>query len=119
MSYLPPIEGNPDGCWIISYLSLKLADGTYILKPQKPVFRASARVTSKLTHVSEKTLVRLAESGFISCALSTPGCRLYYPAEVEEFLQKTIADPDFWTPARRKQYAMARLKKSPPAEGTP
>jgi hypothetical protein len=108
MNLPPPPTELPQGSWIISYLELKLADGTILLKPQKPIFRASSKVTAKLTHVSQRTLVRLAESGFISCLKSCPGTRLYHPAEVEAFLQRTIDEPDFWTPARRRQYGMAR-----------
>lgn len=111
----PPVPSEPpSGSWIIPYAQIKLADGTIVLKPQKAQLRCSAKVTARLTHVREKTLERLAESGFISCVMATPDLRLYYPAEVETFLQKTIEDPDFWTPARRAQYGMARKKKSQP-----
>jgi hypothetical protein len=115
----PPPENTPsapDGCWIIPYLHLKLADGSILIKPQKPILRASAKVTAKLTHVSPRTLARLAESGFIRCCFSTPDLRLYYPAEVEAFLEKTTSDPDFWTPARRAQYGWAREKKKKNAD---
>jgi hypothetical protein len=87
-----------------------LADGSILLKPQKPELRATARQTAKQTHISQKTLARLAESGFIRCARVTPGLILYYPAEVEAFIKTVEENPDFWTPERRRQYGLARKK---------
>lgn len=106
----PPDKVSPQGTWVPRYLTLMLADGSILLKPQKPELRATARQTAKQTHISQKTLARLAESGFIRCARVTPGLILYYPAEVEQFIAKVEANPDFWTPSRRAQYGLARKK---------
>lgn len=107
-----PANVSPQGTWVPRYLTLMLADGSILLKPQKPELRATARQTAKQTHISQKTLARLAESGFIRCARVTPGngLLLYYPAEVETFIKTVEEDPDFWTPARRSQYGLARKK---------
>jgi hypothetical protein len=107
-----PETATPQGTWVPRYLMLQLADGSILMKPQKPELRSNAKQTSRMTGVSQKTLARLAESGFIRCASITPGSglRLYYPGEVEAFIKKVEDDPDFWTPARRAQYGLARRK---------
>jgi hypothetical protein len=107
-----PENIKPQGTWVPRYLTLMLADGSILMKPQKPELRSTAKQTAKMTGVSQKTLARLAESGFIRCAPVTPGSglRLYYPAEVEAFIKTVEEDPDFWTPARCAQYGLARKK---------
>jgi hypothetical protein len=94
--------------WVFPALVLHLADGSALVKPQKPVQRACARVTAKITGISARTLERLAQSGFIRRAMPTERMALYYPGEVEAFLRATEADPAYWTPERRRQYGMAR-----------
>lgn len=89
-------------------IRLTLADGSVLLKHGKPVVRATAGLVSKWTGLSRKTLQRLAESGFISVAKVTPTTFLYYPAEVEDFIATVAADPEYWTPARKREYQLAR-----------
>ncbi len=108
---MTPEEPPHGGTWVPRYLSLLLADGSILLKPQKPVLRVSAKQAAKMTHTSVQTLARLADSGFIRCSRPTDKLRMYYPGEIEEFIRKTEEDPDFWTPERRRQYGLARKKK--------
>ena len=99
------------GVWVTRCQVLKLADGSFLLKPKKPVLRASAQETAKATGVSRKTLARLAEAGFIRCAKITDRLPMYYPAEVEAFIRSTEKDPDYWTLERKKQYELGRIGK--------
>jgi len=85
-------------------LVMKLADGSYIVRPGKPVTRASATKTSKWCGISTANLRRLADAGYIRRGWSGPGVSYYYPAEVESFLLKTEAEADFWTEVRRNVY---------------
>ena len=102
---------TPGGSWYIPYRLMQLADGTLLVKPLKPVQVMSARETSKFLSISTKTLARLAESGFIRVRLASPRTPQYFPGEILEFLQETMDNPDYWTPARRAQYGLARRPK--------
>ena len=105
------IDPTPEATWITPHRVMELPDGSILIKRGKPIQRASGTVTSKLTGVSLKTLLNLAEAGFIRVARPTPGSSFYYPAEVEAFIQQTEADPDFWTKVRRDAYLRcARLR---------
>ena len=99
------------GLWYFPPLVMQLADGSYLLKPGRPIQRATARETAKMTKLSPKTLARLAEAGFIRRAMPTPRLPMYFPAEVIRFIRQTEKDPDFWTEERRKQFGLARLRK--------
>ena len=107
----PPPPGIPVGVWITRCQVFQLADGSYLLKPKKPIMRASAKETSRATGLSCKTLARLAEAGFIRCCKPTERLIMYYPAEVEAFIRETEKDPDYWTPERRRQYGLGRVGK--------
>lgn len=106
-----PLPGIPVGVWITRCQVFALADGSFLLKPKRPVLRAGAKDTSKLTGLSSKTLARLAEAGFIRCCWPTARMPMYYPAEVEAFIRETEKDPDYWTSERRRQYGLGRLRK--------
>lgn len=106
-----PLPGIPVGTWITRCQVFALADGSYLLKPKKPVLRASARDTAKATGISAKTLARLAEAGFVRCCRPTERLPMYYPAEVEAFIRVTERDPDYWTPERRRQYGLGRVRR--------
>jgi hypothetical protein len=97
--------------WVIPPVTVQLAGGEFLIRSGKPIATAGARVTSKLTGLSPKTLARLAESGFIRVAFPTPGIAQYFPGEVLAFIAQTIENPDYWTPERRRQYGLARQKK--------
>ena len=106
-----PPKNTLQGAWTIPYTFMTLADGSYLIKPGKPILHASAKQTAKMTNLSPKTLARLAESGFIRVAFPTPRIPQYFPQEVMAFIQKTIDEPNYWTAARRAQYGLARLTK--------
>ena len=106
---IPP--NSKEGVWVIHTKVLHLADGSMLVKPLKPCLRASAKLTEKLTGVSLKKLRALAEAGFIRVARPTPGSTLYYPQEIEAFILRTEADPDFWNKPRQAAYLnCARLR---------
>jgi hypothetical protein len=101
--------------WYTPSIVLRLAGGETLIKPGKPVQRGTARQVSKWTGISTKTLDRLAEAGFIRASKPTPWLLFYYPAEVEEFIAKTEADPDFWSRHKRQAYVHVRRKPKTPA----
>jgi len=101
--------------WFTPIKVMQMPDGSFLLRPGKPIQRASIEQTSKWTGVSKKTLRRLAESGFIRCARVTAARHYYYPGEIEEFIAKTEADPDYWTPERIQHYlGVRRLREKSP-----
>lgn len=101
--------------WLIHAKKLHLADGSFLIKPIRPVLRATAKHTAELTGVSLKKLRVLAEAGFIRVARPTPGSTFYYPQEIEDFIAKTEDDPAFWTTVRTATYLRcARLKNGSP-----
>lgn len=104
----------PDaGPWYVPKIWLRLADGSWILKFGKPVQRATSSQVAKWTGISKKNLRLLAEAGFIRECRPTPWSLFYYPAEVEDFILKTEADPDFWNKVRRDTYIRARRLREP------
>lgn len=104
---------NPDGNWIIPAKTIQLPDGSVLVKPGTPVQRVKAAQAEKITGVSRKVLARLAECGMIRRASPSPSGAMYYPAEIEAFIARTEADPDFWTSVRTKAYLTGKnLKES-------
>lgn len=97
--------------WYTPNRVMALADGSFLIKPLKPILRATATRTSALTGVSLKNLRILAEAGFIRVSRPTPGTSFFYPGEIEAFILQTEEDPDFWTKVRRATYLKcARLR---------
>lgn len=112
MSAEPAAE---DQLWYTPHRVMELPDGSILIKRGKPVLRATITQTSKWTGVSLKNLRILAEAGFVRCAKPTPGTAFFYPAEVEAFIQRTEADPDFWSKVRKDTYLRcARLRDGRP-----
>ena len=109
----PPLP-EPEIPWIIPALRLHLADGSTLVRPCKAVQRGTAVQVAKWTGVSTKTLARLAEAGFIRASKPTPWLLLYYPGEIEEFIVKTEADPDFWSKVKRAAYITSRKLREAP-----
>jgi hypothetical protein len=97
-----------DAPWYTPSIVLRLAGGETLVKPGKAVQRGTPEQCSKWTGINTKTLKRLAEAGFIRVAKPTPWVAFYYPAEIEEFIAKTEADPDFWSDVKRKAYIESR-----------
>lgn len=90
--------------WYTPNRFMQLPDGSTLVKPLKPVLRATATRTAQWTGISLKNLRILAEIGLIRCARPTPGSSFFYPAEVEAFIQKTEDDPNFWDKVRKDTY---------------
>ncbi len=90
--------------WIIPAKVIRLPDGASLVKPGTAIQRAKASEAEKITGVSRKVLARLAECGLIRRACPSPSGAMYYPAEIEEFIAHTEADPDFWNSVRTKAY---------------
>jgi hypothetical protein len=107
-------EGNPTalpqegGGWYIPCRQHKLADGTFLIKPGKPVQRGTTNQVAKATGIGYKTLIRLADAGFLRRAQPSPGLSFFYYAEVEALIRRTERDPDFWTTVRREAYLTGR-----------
>lgn len=99
-----PDSHDPSGVWIAPIVTVKLPDGSWLFKTSKPIFRATARQTAKLTGLSLKTLRILSDMGLIRCVKPSKALVHYYPAEIEEFLAETGRDPDFWNATREAEY---------------
>lgn len=104
-------DTTPQPVWFTPNRVMELPDGSILIKRGKPIQRATATATAKMTGVSLKNLRILADAGFIRCSRPTPGSAFYYPGEIEEFIQKTEDDPAFWTKVRKDAYLLcARLR---------
>lgn len=105
-----PNAAQCPGHWYIPHVELRLADGTFLVKPQKPVRRATANQVSKWTGLSKKCLKNLAESGYITRSQPNPSTVFYYPGEVQAHIRRTEENPDFWTPERLREYQIRGSK---------
>lgn len=94
--------------WIIPAVRVQLPDGSTLVRPGKAVQRGTASQVAKWTGLSTKTLGRLADAGLIRRIMATPSHHMYYPGDVEELMQATVDDPDWWTPERKRLYFEAR-----------
>lgn len=110
---MTPPHADPGETWLVPAVKLMLADGSCLIKPGRPVLRATSNRTAQLTGVSKKNLSLLAEVGYIRRARPTPQTVFYYPGEVEEFIRQTEEDPDFWNDVRRKAYITTRRLRNP------
>jgi hypothetical protein len=54
--------------------------------------------------IDRKVLPKLAECGLIPCSRPSLKITWYYPAEIEEFVERTRQDADFWNTVRRKAF---------------
>ena len=107
---MKPTKEIKDVPWFIPTLTLHLADGSTLVKPQKAIQRAPAKVVSKIFGISTRTLQLLAESGEIRAARVSPQLIYYYPGEIQEFFIKMEQDPDHWNEKRLREYGLARNK---------
>lgn len=109
-------DPSPEAVWFTPTRVMELPDGSILIKRGKPIQRANARTTSRMTGVSLRTLRILADVGYIRCARPAPGSVFYYPAEVEAFIRQTEDDPAFWSKVRRDAYLQcARLRRGDPS----
>jgi hypothetical protein len=105
-----------DAPWFIPAKVIQLADGSTLVKPGKAIQRAKAAQVARMTGVHRKTLAALAECGLIRRCYPSPNCAHYYPAEVEEILRRTEADPAFWTAVKSAAFLQGRsLRHSDPS----
>jgi hypothetical protein len=93
-----------DGLWFIPAHTVKLPDGSTLVKPGKAIRKASLTATVKLTGVPRRILNALAECGLITREKPSPLTSNFYPGEVQELLRKTAEDPTFWNEVRLKAY---------------
>ena len=112
-----PSQNPSENGWYVPHLIVTLADGTFMLRPQKPVQQVVAMRAAKMFSISTRTLARLAESGHIRAAKISPQITLYFPAEIHAFILEMIENPDYWTAKRRREYGMARELKNRKQEG--
>ena len=101
-----------DENWIIPAKVIRLPDGSALVKPGTPVHRVKAAQAAKITGVSRKVLASLADCGFIRRASPSPSGAMYYPGEIEAFIAKTEADPDFWNSVRTQAYLSGKNLKN-------
>jgi hypothetical protein len=105
---------NQESAWYIPTTTVRLADGSTLIRPGKAVKRARGSLVTKWTGVPRKTLAALAECGLIRRANPSPGAAYYYPAEVEALVARTESDPDFWNEVRTRAYLTGeRLREAP------
>ena len=99
-----PLTQKLPGIWYLPVRDVKLPDGTIKIIPGCPVRRGTVAEVSKATGVSHRTLIALAEAGFIRRARPSPNQSFYYFTEVEDHIRRTEEDPNFWNEVRRKAY---------------
>lgn len=102
----------PDTAWFIPAHTVKLPDGSTLVKPGKAFRRASLTATTRLTGVPRRTLNALAECGLLTREKPSPFLSNFYPGEVEELLRKTAIDPNFWNEVRTKAFLTGADLKS-------
>ncbi len=107
----------PKAVYYIPASVMQLADGTTMIKPGKAILRAKAARVSAMTGLSRKVLSNLADCGYIRRCQPSPEGTCYYPSEVEEFIQKTESDPNFWNSVRLRAYLKGEsIKESKPSD---
>lgn len=86
----------------------RLADGTYALVPQEITTPLRVPVVAAALDCNKKVIYRLYDAGFLRGYNITGHCLRIDPQSVVEHLQR-CEDREFWTPARKRLYAEARL----------
>jgi hypothetical protein len=92
---------NPQPTWIIPATSVKLPDGSTLIKPGKAIQRATVATAVKLTGVPRKTLHALADVGLLTRQRPSKGQAFFFVGEIEDFLKQT-EDPEFWDTVKTK-----------------
>lgn len=98
-----PVDMTTMG-WYIPAIVLSAGDGTYIIKPGRPIQRGNAEQVARATGVHRKVLHRLADIGLLSRERPTPFTSVFYFAEVENLLERTKTEPNFWDEIKREAY---------------
>lgn len=115
-----PLGYGGAGKWHVPCKRIKIDDRTYALRLGHPVMLGTATDIERETGIPRKMVPKLAAAGFFDDVKPSPTYRLYYYADVLEFLEKTKA-PNFWNSVRREAYLrgitmaeLEQLKQSPP-----
>lgn len=107
-----PVDTTAMG-WYIPAVVLSAGDGTYIIKPGRPIQRGNAETVAKATGVHRKVLHRLADIGLLSRERPTPFTSFFYFSEVEKLLERTRMEPNFWDDVKKEAYLSGKsLDKS-------
>lgn len=104
--------------WFIPSTTVRLPDGSTLVKPGKAIQRAKAERVAAIFGIDVRVLSRLADCGLIRRATLTPRVVFYYPGEIEELIKKTEEDPGFWNDVRLKAYLTGDgIRASKPRSG--
>jgi hypothetical protein len=115
---MPPDHPTPDNVpWFIPAITVKLLDGSTLVKPGKAIQRATTTTTAKMTGIHRHVLNALADCGLIRRAQPSPGHCYFYPGEVEALIKRTEADPNFWNEVRRQAYLKGSSLKTSRSAG--
>jgi hypothetical protein len=71
-------------------------DGSFIVRPGKPVVKLSLRDAAKRTGLSRTTVYRLYDSGLVKGERPSPRKIFVYADSLEEHLRKS-QDAEFWS----------------------
>ena len=110
MANLPNGNGNGNGSdgkqatFCFTTTLIPQGDGSYLLKPGKPLSRLSLREAAKRTGLSRTTIYRLWDCGLVRGERPSPRKIYVFLDSLEEHLNKT-QDGEFWVDARKKQFA--------------
>lgn len=85
-------------------------DGSYLLKPGKPLSRLSLREAAKRTGLSRTTIYRLWDCGLVKGERPSPRKIYIFVDSLEEHLKRT-QDSEYWGEAERKRFAKAEMVK--------
>jgi len=95
--------------WYCPTKMIQIDDRTWGFRLQPPVQLGYADAINAEFGLGWRILQNLADAGLISCVRPTPNTRMYYFAEVAEYL-KTSSDERFWTIQRRRAYEASAQK---------
>lgn len=98
-----PLGYKGTGKWYIPTRVIQVDERTYALRLGKPVLLGTAAEIERETGIPRKMVPKLADAGFFPDCKPSPTYRLFYYADVREFLEKT-AEPKFWNSIRREAY---------------
>ncbi|MEW6307116.1 MAG: helix-turn-helix domain-containing protein [Verrucomicrobiota bacterium] len=83
-------------------------DGTFVIKPGKPIERVSVRDAAHRAGVSKHTIYRLIDAGMLESERPSPNKLLVRGDSLERHLAAT-RDPEYWAARRR---ATVRIRVS-------
>ncbi len=86
-------------------------DGTYLLKPGKPILgrrRLTVGQAAARAGVSEDTVLRLYDSGFVEGERPSPRKTLIFEDSLDAHLQAT-RDREFWESTDRRQLYLSKV----------